>query len=331
VLAFEKARIGPEGAHISSEGYLEYIKGGVRENETGSSGEVIVHDELIGSKVKNQQGEELGELSDLLVDVQNGQVGYGILEHGGTLGIGSSLTAVPMERFTFQPQGADQHPVVTASISKEELKTAPSFKSSEWPEVTSREWNQEINTYYDSEPYYVIYGFLIETGEPRMGTFDQGQKVSLRGTIQSIERNATGPGLDQAGVQIQLKVDQDMPQPSSAGQQPDAPSAREGARDRQSAGERPKLEGQTVTVNLAPESFLKQEGCELNQNDQVTIQGFRTSEQGRMLIVAQSIQKGGTSVTLRGRDGQPKWSGVSGEQKQSRERESQTPGKSRNY
>src|SRR4051812_34583815 len=42
--------------------------------------------ELIGKEVRNTQGENLGEIKDLIVDVNNSRIHYAVLSFGGFLG-----------------------------------------------------------------------------------------------------------------------------------------------------------------------------------------------------------------------------------------------------
>lgn len=59
---------------------------------------------LIGSEVRNARDESLGEIKDLIVDVNNDRVYYAVLSFGGFLGFGDELLAYPVRMFT---QAAD--------------------------------------------------------------------------------------------------------------------------------------------------------------------------------------------------------------------------------
>jgi hypothetical protein len=272
-----------------------------------------------------------------MVDLQSGQIGYAVLAYGGLLGMGEELTAVPFNQLNFKARGADQHPEVIAQTSKDELKKAPTFSEDEWPNMSSWAWNQEINEYYDSDPYYVIYGFVLE-GEQTRGAqqaqFRDAQRVQLRGTIQRINQNAQVRG--ERCTQIELKVEKDMSdyRTGRAGQQQQwqqeqqteqqtAQQQQQGQQQQWKQGQQQKLEGQTVTVNLAPQSYLQDHQCNLSQNDQVTIHGFRQSEQGEPVIFARTIKKGDQSVQLRSMSGQPMWTSQQQQQKQQTEQQGQ--------
>ena len=52
---------------------------------------------LSGDNVKNAQGENLGDVKDIMLDTQNNRVVYYVLSFGGLLGMGDKLFAIPPE------------------------------------------------------------------------------------------------------------------------------------------------------------------------------------------------------------------------------------------
>ena len=59
-----------------------------------------------------QQGEDLGEISDVVIDLQCGKVSYAVLGAGGAFGIGEKYLAVPLTAFT--PSADETHLVLQA-------------------------------------------------------------------------------------------------------------------------------------------------------------------------------------------------------------------------
>ncbi|MBZ0303832.1 MAG: PRC-barrel domain-containing protein, partial [Anaerolineae bacterium] len=55
---------------------------------------------LIGDGVKNSAGEDLGKLTEIMLDVESGRVAYAVLSFGGVLGLGNKLFAIPWEALT---------------------------------------------------------------------------------------------------------------------------------------------------------------------------------------------------------------------------------------
>lgn len=76
-----------------------------REASRASLQDVRMSD-LVGMNVRNPKGESLGEVEDLVVDVESGRVAYAVVGIGGFLGIGEKLSAFPMSAFRLVPAGA---------------------------------------------------------------------------------------------------------------------------------------------------------------------------------------------------------------------------------
>lgn len=86
--------------------------------------------DIIGATVRDKQGETLGDVQDLIVDVGNEKVSYAVLAFGGFLGFGEKLFAYPMDRFQAAGDDGDE---LMLSVSEQELKNAPGFDRSNWP------------------------------------------------------------------------------------------------------------------------------------------------------------------------------------------------------
>jgi sporulation protein YlmC with PRC-barrel domain len=79
---------------------------------------------LIGADIKNQQGENLGEIKDLIIDPQNGQIKQVVISAGGVMGLGAKRVAIPWNQM--KPAG-NGHGFVVA-MSQEELRNAPEWE-----------------------------------------------------------------------------------------------------------------------------------------------------------------------------------------------------------
>jgi sporulation protein YlmC with PRC-barrel domain len=78
--------------------------------------------------VKNKNGEELGEITDLAIS-KSGQIEYGVLSHGGTLGMEQKMTAVPWDKLQISKEGR----YYTLDVSKKQLADAPTLNKGKWP------------------------------------------------------------------------------------------------------------------------------------------------------------------------------------------------------
>ena len=99
---------------------------------------------ILGADVKNAKGENLGDVQDLIVNADDGQVDFAIVAFGGVLGFGEKLFAYPMDRF--QAGTADEELVLNAS--EEEMKNAPGFDRSNWPTWGTGGYRGEVEKHF---------------------------------------------------------------------------------------------------------------------------------------------------------------------------------------
>lgn len=80
--------------------------------------------DLVGATVKNPQGEELGEIEELLIDPQSGRISVAVLSVGGVLGVGAKRVAISWGTIGKGVGGEE----LVAALSKEQIQNAPSFE-----------------------------------------------------------------------------------------------------------------------------------------------------------------------------------------------------------
>ena len=77
---------------------------------------------VIGTRVKNPQGEVIGEVEDVILDKMSNQILFAVVGFGGFLGMGEKFHPIPWSLLDYQPDEA----AYVVPFSKEELKAAPS-------------------------------------------------------------------------------------------------------------------------------------------------------------------------------------------------------------
>lgn len=105
--------------------------------KTGQAKGAMQASELIGKKVTNAQGEDLGEIKDIVIDLKGGKVHAAVLEFGATLGMGEELYA-----FAISQLKAGKGDKVVLNVDKEKLKSADGFAQNEWPEMDDAYWGR---------------------------------------------------------------------------------------------------------------------------------------------------------------------------------------------
>lgn len=115
-----------------------------------SSSPILSSSTISGDKVVNRNGEDLGDIKDLMIDVDNGRVAYAVLEFGGFMGLGSKLFAVPLSAMEIDPEN---HRFIFDQ-DKETLKNAPGFDDDHWPDFSDRAWGTSVHSHYGVRPYW---------------------------------------------------------------------------------------------------------------------------------------------------------------------------------
>lgn len=102
---------------------------------------------LIGKEVRNAQGEKLGKIEDVVVDVNNDEIYYAVLSFGGFMGMGDKLFAYPVRVF-HQGKTADS---LVLNVEKQKLKDAPGFETKRWPSWNKDQYRKQVDTYYGDQ------------------------------------------------------------------------------------------------------------------------------------------------------------------------------------
>jgi len=104
--------------------------------------------ELDGMKVKNMEGEDVGKIEDLVIELDNGHVSYAALSFGGVLGVGNKLFAIPWNALEVKTGKDANDKYFLLAVDKERLKEAPGFDKSQWPDLADRSWSKEVDEFY---------------------------------------------------------------------------------------------------------------------------------------------------------------------------------------
>jgi sporulation protein YlmC with PRC-barrel domain len=102
---------------------------------------------LSSDDVYNRNGEKLGSIKDLMMDIHSGRVCYAVLSFGGFLTLGEKLFAVPWSALTVDSENKR----LLLDTNEERLKEAPGFDSDNWPNMADPSWAKSIHSYYGTE------------------------------------------------------------------------------------------------------------------------------------------------------------------------------------
>jgi sporulation protein YlmC with PRC-barrel domain len=86
-------------------------------------------DEIVGKKVVSQQGEEIGEIEDVVVDTSS-QLKLAVIDVGGFLGIGEKSVAVGFDQLQLSDDGR-----IRSDLTRETLETQPEYDPAQFGEA----------------------------------------------------------------------------------------------------------------------------------------------------------------------------------------------------
>ena len=103
--------------------------------------------DVIGMSVENRQGEKLGDVKELAIDVESGRIVQVIVASGGLLGMGERLSAVPPSALSYEKS----EDALLLDIDADRFKQAAEFDMANWSSSVSHESVQKSYKYYGAE------------------------------------------------------------------------------------------------------------------------------------------------------------------------------------
>ena len=142
-----------------------------------------------GDKVVNRAEDNIGKIEELMIDLEDGRVAYAVVSHGGLLGIGSKLFAIPWQALKLR---LHEHAFLL-EIPKETLDKAEGFDKDRWP-LTRDELSRSY-TYYGYQPYWqkgaaaavagISAGMVGETEEERKARMEREKQTGMPGEMKA--------------------------------------------------------------------------------------------------------------------------------------------------
>lgn len=170
--------------------------------------------DILGAKVKNPQGEELGKVEELVIEPASGSIDYAVISFGGFLGMGDKLFAVPFTllKAPSVPEGS-RLAYFTFDVDKSRLEKAPGFDRKNWPDVAAPTFGQEIDRYYNTPRARPARAEGDDITPPASGRTDPGlaidanQNFRLCKASELIGKDIRSPQDDDLGEIKELVLD----------------------------------------------------------------------------------------------------------------------------
>ena len=238
--------------------------------------------DIIGSDVQNLQGEQLGNIENLIVDTESGQIIFAVLSCCGFLGFGTDLFAVPWESLTPKPALG----IFILDVELQRLRETPTFSPDNWPAIGDRQWGRGILEYY-GYPFSAYpgsgYGYWPYSPEPQMGwgmdtaygmQFNPETVETFEAEVIRIDRFVPMTGMDE-GIELIIN-----------------------------------LEGEPTPVHLGPSWYLQYQDYDIQEGATMEITGSRINLQGLPVVIATRIVSMEGTLNLRNELGYTLWSPI---------------------
>jgi sporulation protein YlmC with PRC-barrel domain len=232
---------------------------------------------LLGMKVIGTGDKDLGSLKDIIIDMRDGRLAYGVVTDGGVVGVGvrETLSAVPWGMLSINT--VDEQ--VRIAASEAQLKKY-SFKEASWPNMADEHWATALHEHFGAEPYWSVLG------TPRTDATDAAWRAdgkyarlyqanrekTIEGEVQEVGR-FTIEGSQAAGTQLVIVTKDD----------------------------------EKVAVHLGPQSFMADQKLQVKTGDQIKIIGSQAEHGGRQIVLAREVHKGDQMIRVRNEQGAPLW------------------------
>ena len=105
---------------------------------------------LIHDKVVNLNGEHVGKIEELMIDVTTGRVAYAVLSFGGLLGFGAKLFAVPWSALTVD----ESQRRFVCNVQRSALEKMPGFDKDHWPDLNDLDYAMGVYRQWGVTPFW---------------------------------------------------------------------------------------------------------------------------------------------------------------------------------
>ena len=262
---------------------------------------------LMGVTIQNLQDENLGKLDNVVIDVHQGKLAYGIVAiRNGFLGLNQEFVAVPWSALDLSSQ-----PGIARLDAGEQTLTALAFGRDHFPNLEDPQYSRQLFDRFHATPYWESQNLGFVPGEenrsinppssdemnaPNSGmavpnstpnsaatpkiahmckhalSYNPNAVETIHGTVKSVGTYRI-EGASMRGVLLNVRIE----------------------------------EGRALRVRVGPRSFLDGQNISFRAGDPVTITGSVARTGRHEILLASQIQMANRTLNLRAPDGKPLW------------------------
>lgn len=104
--------------------------------DSRSGPELMSASSLIGNDVYNRLEEDLGDIKEIMLNMESGKIAYAVLSFGGVLGVGEKLFAIPWDDLILDTQNER----FILDVEKSKFEYTEGFDKDNWPTIAHSTW-----------------------------------------------------------------------------------------------------------------------------------------------------------------------------------------------
>lgn len=151
---------------------------------------------LSGRDVVNNNGDEIAEISDFIIDRGSGRIAYAVIKSGTTLGMGGRSVTIPYGSFQWDSSGKDRY---VLALTPEQLKLLPEFTPEAW-KIMKESIKDDKNALRQK-----LAEDDASPTDPYAGSLDVAKTSHVDGEITSVDRVASSTYGQQVVVSVLTK------------------------------------------------------------------------------------------------------------------------------
>jgi sporulation protein YlmC with PRC-barrel domain len=104
---------------------------------------------VVGMVVKNSDKQVLGNIEEIVVDIESGTIAYAVLSFDGFFGFIEKFFAIPWNEFSLTHDEAESYFIL--DTDRDKLSALPGFNKKDWPDMANSDWDAELDQLYQSD------------------------------------------------------------------------------------------------------------------------------------------------------------------------------------
>jgi sporulation protein YlmC with PRC-barrel domain len=264
---------------------------------------------LFGTDIRNPQGENLGKLDNVMIDLNQGRLAYGIMSiRSGFLGLNKDFAAVPWTALNWTAQPG----IARLDTDKQTLESM-AFSRDNFPDLSNLQYSRQLYERFHVTPYWEgqNLGYIPGEATPNINPPSSAETKAPNSGMTAPNKAPNAAAKEEKSANHTEKHALSY-NPSTVetihGKVTSVGSYRIEGTSVHGVLLHVKTEaGKTLRVQVGPRPFLDSQNINFRAGDPLTITGSMVKAGHHEILLASQIQMANRTLDLRAPDGKPLW------------------------